>query len=773
LLNKISKVMLEDEVKNRIDKIDGIESSLAEMSTDVIDIQINKADKSEIDTLATNKADKTEINTLTTGKADITYVDTKVAAVASGSPKDVFNTLADLQATYTAGALGSYLVVEDGKLYYWKNGTWTPIVQYQSTGLSDKSVDFIKMKNEAVSKLIQGSQSIFTQTTIEQNKTDVVFLNHTNRIFDFKINIPKNLDSNIYKRLYLTGIKSDSGMPYFEISLLNGSNVFVKIAEAKMINPSVNSYHYDSIERYIDYKITGYGDYANSVEGLFKFERLDGWNYYYNGGTTITYSDVTPHLGSYEISQNCIEYYDIMTENPKRPLPEIPSYNGMLKQYAPNFYSHYLKRDKDVVVMTIGDSISTANNYASDRLDSNLRPPICHDLAFFSYLEEKLRWKGQEYWRFDTSSVFTETATSATTSVYDPAWDWQVGYGAVNVITDNNKPAITRILDGTNVSVSYSYPVNKRRCNFIYRTDYLSASSATVTIAEGNGQVEVFDEVTQTWVEANGYTFSAKEADTVIDYTYTNYVAAEYNEKLRKSMYQKRLKMRSLSVLTAKTVTITNVGAGRLCYWGIEHSPNSNMIYFINSARGGHNMMRLKAYEEWDIDYWKPDLILWQSQILNEGASTAENIWDYNSPTNFTNRFATRLDELKAKSYAPEIITYTMFVADYSNLVNPSTGLYNISYIQGTTTAVSMFDYIGYLHTMYDSKGVLNLNMFYTYLQIAEQRAKDDGTNNIYTSAIQGSGKTGNTLTSDSVHPNDYGSKIASVLLLPLFKFLN
>ncbi|OUL09273.1 hypothetical protein B0533_03630 [Sedimentibacter sp. SX930] len=59
----------------------------------------------------------------------------KADAMASGSPKGVYATLALLQAAYPTGTTGAYLVSADGKWYYWSGSTWTIGGVYQATEL--------------------------------------------------------------------------------------------------------------------------------------------------------------------------------------------------------------------------------------------------------------------------------------------------------------------------------------------------------------------------------------------------------------------------------------------------------------------------------------------------------------------------------------------------------------------------------------------------------------------------------------------------------------
>jgi lysophospholipase L1-like esterase len=102
----------------------------------------------DIQTLSTSlaqKANKDEINTLATGKADKTYVDTNISTLntkinsqASGSPKGTYATLAALQTAFPTGNTNIYLVTADGKWYYWSGSAWTAGGIYQATKLSDR-----------------------------------------------------------------------------------------------------------------------------------------------------------------------------------------------------------------------------------------------------------------------------------------------------------------------------------------------------------------------------------------------------------------------------------------------------------------------------------------------------------------------------------------------------------------------------------------------------------------------------------------------------------
>lgn len=81
--------------------------------------------------------------------------------------------------------------------------------------------------------------------------------------------------------------------------------------------------------------------------------------------------------------------------------------------------------------------------------------------------------------------------------------------------------------------------------------------------------------------------------------------------------------MRRTEVETSWQISIRSQDGGRLCYWGIQYSGNDNMINFINSARGSHDIATLRYFEQWSVDDWKPDLILYACNTINEMKSQA------------------------------------------------------------------------------------------------------------------------------------------------------
>lgn len=433
-----------------------------------------------------------------------------------------------------------------------------------------------------------------------------------------------------------------------------------------------------------------------------------------------------------------------------------------------NAFNHILKKDKDVTIIHLGDSIST-NNYASARSDAAYRPPRMDEYGLPTYVEEQLRWRGQQYRRSDAKTVeggetamFTEIGTGED-KYYDAAWDWQF-----EELSQNYYRLWTRVLTGTAgtpASVTFTIPAGTKNFAFIYRTDYLCAASAQVILSANN--IARIKQSDGTLVEANGYSFSMKEVDEILTKTFTQYDGNTVTRTMRKSRGQVRLDFHIDNTSSDIIVTIANTGAGRLNYWGVEYTTYDHMFRYINMARGGHNMDALKCFEPWDVDLFKPDMIIYQCPIINEGAmSLGEPA--VNTPPAFAQRFVTRFTELKQKSYAPELLSYVLYIGIQANIVDQETGKYNCSYIY-EYGYIDTYKYIGFLEDSLKDEEIDFINCFNRFDDIAYRKAQNEGTNNIYVSAIQGSGANGNTFTNDNIHLNSYGSLIAWRLLKKYF----
>lgn len=528
-------------------------------------------------------------------------------------------------------------------------------------------------------------------------------------------------------------------------------NTYKRVAQAALVSsgPNLNIIHYE---------LTPLNN--SGLYGHLQFKR-SLWNYFYNNSVGAHSwkaaedgSDVFAALSIKNVQCNFNSGGNSdFTKNEERMIKGImPPLTFNKSPLDLNVLSKLEKKDDDVTIVLVGDSISTNNGYASIYSDGAYRPPRMDEACFGALLHQFLAWKGQEYRRYDANTeqggstpMFTNNATTAQVLTYDLAWDWQ-SRGETNWY---KLPSM--VLTGTNVSVQFKIPAGMKRVGFIYRTDYLWAPNTTVTIAEGNSKARIRQD-DGTLVEANGYSFSGQETDEIIH---------NPNGDLRKSVGQKRLNLWIDDISSDLTVTIQNVGDGRLDYWGVEMSPFDKMFYLINVSRGGHNVSTLQAFQQWDIIDRKPDLILMQCCMLNEGAFS---VGARNTPQAIADIFKNWVVELAGQDFAPEIIPFVLFVANYSNTVDPTTGKYKCSVYGGQY--VDVYKFYGYVQETLKTVGSkICFNFLNKFMDMAYRKAEIEQTNNILTSAIQASGQKGDTFTVDGVHFNDYGSEITYRLL--------
>ncbi|MBA4294357.1 hypothetical protein C0431_15465 [bacterium] len=127
-------VLIQTMDPNAINALDTrLTSQLAEKASQT-DLLL-KANKDEVNDLASRKADKSYVDN------NLTALDVKINSQASGSPKGVYATLSALQTAKPTGDSNIYVVTADGKWYYWNGSAWTAGGVYQSTGLSGDSFE--------------------------------------------------------------------------------------------------------------------------------------------------------------------------------------------------------------------------------------------------------------------------------------------------------------------------------------------------------------------------------------------------------------------------------------------------------------------------------------------------------------------------------------------------------------------------------------------------------------------------------------------------------
>lgn len=451
------------------------------------------------------------------------------------------------------------------------------------------------------------------------------------------------------------------------------------------------------------------------------------------------------------------------------------SYNG-IGDKLPNFRAHFYAKDKDLVVVNTGTSLTArSSEHCTDLADAAFRPPLMHSNNFASHIWDKLCWQGQQYRRYD-SGYFTETGTGWQTQSNIADWDDGPYRAGLTRYTDNGG------------SIAFAVPAGAWQFNFIYRADSAGSTACVIAVAEGNNKMEVWNG--SAWVEANGYSFSERESAvaTIPSVTYTNpdsgasVTLSNYQVK-GNTTYQKRLKMRCKSSLidslsSAKSVTITSA-SGRLLYWGVEWSPREFMITYINAARGSFGptidgAMCLLHYQDNEVWGFQPDLLLSEDPIHNGGGAgvpSASHIQAYFANTSEQFWFANNGISMKARCAAlgltePEWALFnTSITWNFGGITDD--GLLKVGPIaNGLMWSALESQSSVYMAMLEDHPDIIYINAVKNWV---------DACMACYESmrvATTGSGKNGATFTNEGSHWNDTGCKVMARVVLPILDFI-
>jgi hypothetical protein len=442
----------------------------------------------------------------------------------------------------------------------------------------------------------------------------------------------------------------------------------------------------------------------------------------------------------------------------------------------PKFRKAMLLKNEDVVVVNTGTSLTArTSEHCTLRTDAAFRPPMMHTNAFCSHIWDALKWEGQQYRRYD-ASYFTETGTFATSSNLA---EWDDG---------PYRDGLTRYSSDAAASVQFAIPVGAWAFNFIYRTDSVGCD-AKITVAEGTGTVQVFDEASQTWVEANNYVFSQLEATPVartiaVPATISETMSNQSLTSKGNTTYQKRLKMRCRgndntfdSLAATKVVTIARTSGGaRFMYWGVEWSQRQYMITYINAARGSHNTgtstTGLQRYQDNEIWSFKPTLILSELGIHNDGAAAA-GVYPVGQWKQLAKHYVTNTGyELSMFSRAAYFnntsVEYAFFTASISWNFNGINEDGSLKYGLQTASTIGPARMMSALDKYQEATEYLNsvdipcIDVVKRWVNAGIAIFGDLKT------ATLGSGKSGLTFTNEGSHWNDTGSAIVAKTVLPI-----
>ncbi|MDO6646205.1 hypothetical protein [Acinetobacter guillouiae] len=472
----------------------------------------------------------------------------------------------------------------------------------------------------------------------------------------------------------------------------------------------------------------------------------------------------------------------VIKKNLKDYYPQQPNYRHLLQEKCPKFYNKLRNKTGDVTVCITGTSLTQGNLYTTIRSDAKTRPPLLHTNDLSSHIFDALigYWQGQQYRRYDhTDLTYSSSDWSIKNRLIESDIDIWDDF-------DFKKNGLTKTTISANASVSTVIPVGAWQFNFIYRSDSQSGN-CTVSIAEGNSKVEVFNGTN--WVEANSFVFSMLESAVT--------------ETKGNTCYQKRLKMRCKnkasggidSLATAKNITISKGNnSNRFNVVGFEWSPREYMLTFINAARGSHawglagSPENLENYQDSDIWEFKPDLILCEVTSINWGAGFGQALkTDPNYYVNIAKK--AYFDDLgmfpnsiyqKSDHYTKcEIIFYGDTVAtsvDYDTLWDankqPKFGLVDVPAWNGSGSTEN----VGRVKTIFENYEAVEIYVaskpyiFIPVTQQFKQLAYDAFSN--YPDAFAPTLADGDSLSFDRVHLNNNGAAFYAYLIKPLFENL-
>lgn len=439
----------------------------------------------------------------------------------------------------------------------------------------------------------------------------------------------------------------------------------------------------------------------------------------------------------------------------------------------PEFSKHMLLKDRDVCVVSVGTSLTArSTEHHTDHPDAKHRPPLLHSRNLASHIWDALSrgWEGQRYARYDDTAVVTEAGGGWATAFNLAEWD-DGGY----------RNGLTRYTTANGASVAFAVPAGTWAWRFIHRTDSVASTALSVAISGGNGLAQVWDEATAAWIEANGYTFSQREAapatrSVSIPNPDTDVFASSTIASKGDTTYQKRLKLRFIDRSAARTVTITNtVNGTRMCYWGCEWSPRQHMLTYVNAARGSHNTQATQAtglprMADNEVHGFRPDLIFGELPIHNDGAAGIGVYSTWDRWGRLANNYVWRADyELSLATraahfgYTPEFGWWTPSITTQFNGVSPAGDL--LTSVQGdgaVMTALDKFDQAVAWVREHHPEAVM----------IHAVRRWVEAGNAIYGdlhTATAASSKSGPTMTNDGGHANDVGDAIlAKIVCGPL-----
>jgi hypothetical protein len=522
--------------------------------------------------------------------------------------------------------------------------------------------------------------------------------------------------------------------------------------------------------------LTNDGQNVTTFDGTVQIEEGDAATAYEAFGLKyqISADDLPPQTASEAVPDETIAT-EISNEAWYRYVNGEP--DPYLRDKWPLFEQKFLKKDSDLVVVSIGTSLTArTTEHHSEHPEASTRPPLMHSLNVASSIWDSISWDGQQYSRYDDAGGGSENVGV-----------WSTDHAAAEWDDGSSRNGLTRYSSTASASFSREVPAGAFAWRLVYRTDSIACDQVRVTVDLGSGQMEVLDDGSGLWVEANGYAFSQREPAPIVSATQvpdpdTDVFASLSIQTKSNTTYQKRLHFRCRgsgydSTGSAKSVTFSAETSGRLLYWGHEWSPREYMITYINAARGGHNTnaassLGLPRFADNEVHGFKPDLIYSELPIHNDGAAGATVYAAGDRWERLTNNYVYRADyslSLLTRSsffnYTPEVGLWTPTIATNFGGMDAEGDFVFATQTDGTVqNALDRFDQaVAWVKATHPETVVVH----------AVRRWVEAGRA-IYgdlTTATTASSKTGPSMTNDGSHPNDIGSQILSKAILAPVRF--
>lgn len=255
----------------------------------------------------------------------------------------------------------------------------------------------------------------------------------------------------------------------------------------------------------------------------------------------------------------------------------------------------------DTHIALFGDSMTTYLTGGSDNNNPENLPPSCQTQYVPYWLYNDIVRNKPVYDRYDsTVNTFTESGTFANTEPFSGS------------TADKRGGELTRFSSTSSAYVEFDWDLSAyRNLNFIFATDDGNANDLTVTVSTGDGDVEVYDVDTTSWIEANNYTFDqiAEGVDSG-----TGDLGWTLND---------RLKFRRVATSGTPTIRIAKgANVDVLYYWGTERY-NGATIIFGNEAHTANSLTNLEGKYNSNLfsKYKYYNYIIFELPLINESAA--------------------------------------------------------------------------------------------------------------------------------------------------------